>query len=233
MKAHKFVDALNHVKDAPRLLIMDRSLPRVESIYAGLILASEKFEFGNLFSKPEEGKELDVPMLTPEEYELWIKNEIVVPSPTCWYEFQIQDETVGLLVSDTGEQLIVKRFSYTNKHNVESVNMVPVRYGRQKNGTGDTLIFFDGRTPAEQQFSATVWEKVKKLAAENSFDMDTQYGAMSIRLALYLTGRISKPSPRTFNMAPEKLNKKRMNAGKSPLFAHQFIDLAQTTGAAG
>ena len=181
-----------------------------------LMHAAEKFDFGLLqFERVpgSEAKTLDgrpawaIPMPTDDERQFILQGLVPLPSNPCWYEFTLGRSRSGLLI-----------------HVVDGAwNVIRIDFDPGRGGAFDAswLSYDMGnlclRGPAE-------WLDHLSRAGED-LSQSLQYSS-NLGLAEYLTLILnSRTTERKFEPAPERLNRKRSAAGKTPLYDHTVVTI--------
>jgi hypothetical protein len=113
---HHILDILRGRISPPGVIVSERLNRRGIS---RVMRDAEIFDFGDLFLEDSgQRSEIDgstvwsVPKLTKEEDQFWIDGLIPMPAPVCWFNFNLNNNESGLLISGTAPNITVVRMDY-------------------------------------------------------------------------------------------------------------------------
>lgn len=240
LSAHKFLDALTGApgRDGDAITTTDMSKPWLSQLIVDLGEA-EKFAFDGVPFEPDPDRPAHwrFPAITDAELEMWSHGLIPLPAPTCWFELAINRHRAGLLVRERGGTWYVTRLDRVPgpeglgwEYGVDGVErtLKVAPLSTQVNTEAKLAVGFQG-------YSASFYRRV---SAQPSYaDQLRQHGkivtesylgnaATDAYLVIYLTLMLhSRSTDLRRELAPVKLNQKRVGQGKYPLSDHLVVNL--------
>lgn len=183
--------------------------PKQANLFATLIEAAEKFDFGPLvLEKDPFGPGYKLPDFTDTEWDVWGQKLITIPANPSWYEYELNGSKSALLVYTTENgNWCVARFELVPQLWWDAV-MVATKQVPQKGNE---------RSTAEMH---SCWSKINLLTDEQKEKLWGDQLHLSIYLTLMLA---SKTTEKKEVKAPTFTNKQRAKKGKAPLPAHTVV----------
>jgi hypothetical protein len=223
--AHKIIDALNgvstklHLRHSPNAKEIDR-ISIVEQI-----TASVKFDFGRLpLLAKGDGKFGNIQLLD-EEILWWADGFIPLPYPLSWFEWNIGEARQCALIKENADSWSMSFFGHDDlgRWLWNGVSMVVRK--EQSTFFEDSNCLDWGKDQRLNKLKFQAIGDTTFLAQHK--DTLPQRLSGTFNLCMYLTLALSsKSTDRVVEAAPTKLNVKREQSGKSPLFNHTIVDIA-------
>lgn len=231
LMAHKFMDALLGGKHPVLESPLANVTPERARLAAGMIKHAQKFDFGvlTLEKDNEVSGAWRIPQLTGDELEWWRQGLIPLPYPICWYEFVIGGWRSGMLVYEgEGPEAYWRTERLEYLHNINHI-----MYDGLVSRCNRHQVVMDANTESTMEGS-------RELCVEVEGDVDVlrhlaQPGlrkflnnnlTANVPLSIYLTLMLnSKTTEVTHAVLPEKLVKKQMKKGRTPLPPHRIVTI--------
>lgn len=213
--SHKILDALLG-RDARYAIPPIPGEAALRPRTAALLASAEKFDFGSLpFERdPTRVGSWTIPKLSDDERDFWHQGLLPLPAPLCWFEFTLGGSRSGLLVAEHGTKWILQRIDVTLDRHIlhDALHLVADRAD-----PGLRVAFHGNPEGAE-------WLKKQTIPG-----LDLRTHAENMYLAIYMVLMInSRTTEVRRESAPDRLNKKRAAAGKTPLVAHRVVTIVPT-----
>jgi hypothetical protein len=213
MHAHRVIEAMRKRTPGTHPPLREYLSEEKIDIFADLIEAAEKFDFGPLVLERKDdsilpgGYGYSLPDFTDTEWELWGLGLIPLPANPSWYEYQLGTSRSGLLVYTHEERWCVVR-----------AELAPSMYWDA------VMVSIPRKSAAHQTYTQcemhSDWMAPQQLTEEQKRTLWGDQAHISIYLTLMLG---SKTTEKKNVPAPAFINKARAKKGKPLLPEHTVV----------
>lgn len=216
LMVHKMIDAVNGID--PRCQFYAKEGTELKTV-DNLIRAAreaEKFDFGQLVLERKADGRYELPDLSIDEKEMWIRGYLPLPAPICWYECNLGDKRIGMIVMENNDP----------KHPEDNHRWVVMRVDQHADKFAWDGVLCTIDRPV-QDWNSDTWAYSK--SGNKSIPMNDEIMASvvaDIMLSIYLTMMLnSKTTEVRRENAPDKLNRQREKKHQTPLFSHRIVNI--------